>query len=165
MKSKAILKILVSRPSAHHFRRAHQEKNIVFISLNLIYFPLQLIAFGESRSIILIKIRLYPISRSASMIEIHFTWYVENVKLFLSRTSQYQLVEKIENKSKIARAHYFFNFQRTINKRFLCGLILLFCLNWILKQNANIKNPLYRIFKRRLFSQYIRQGKWEVTMV
>ena len=33
------------------------------------------------------------------MIEIHFT-YVENVKLFLSQKSQFDLIEKIENKNK-----------------------------------------------------------------
>ena len=33
------------------------------------------------------------------MIEIHFS-YVENVKLFLSQKSQFDLVEKIKNKNK-----------------------------------------------------------------
>ena len=46
------------------------------------------------------KIRFYPILRSASMIEIHFSWYVENVKLFLSQKSQFDLAEKIKNKNK-----------------------------------------------------------------
>ena len=59
--------------------------------------------FGESRSILsftFIKIRFYPILRSTCMIEIHFTWYVENVKLFFSQKSQIDLVEKIKNKDK-----------------------------------------------------------------
>ena len=34
------------------------------------------------------------------MIEIHFTWYVENVKLFLSQKSKFDLVEKLKNKNK-----------------------------------------------------------------
>ena len=34
------------------------------------------------------------------MIEIHFTWYVENVKSFLSQKSQFDIVEKIKNKNK-----------------------------------------------------------------
>ena len=34
------------------------------------------------------------------MIEIHFSWYVENVKLFLSQKSQFDLVEKIKNENK-----------------------------------------------------------------
>ena len=46
------------------------------------------------------KIRFYPILRSASMIEIHFSWYVGNVKLFLSQKSKFDLVEKIKNKTK-----------------------------------------------------------------
>ena len=59
--------------------------------------------FGESRSnlpITLIKIRFYPILWSTSMIEIHFTWYVKNVKSFLSQKSLTDLVEKIKNKNK-----------------------------------------------------------------
>ena len=90
------------------------------------YLALQLIVFGESRSIYpftLIKIRFYPILRSTSMIEIHFLWYGENVRLFLSQKSQYDLVEKIKNKIKNARAHHFLNLLRTGNKKFfLCGL-------------------------------------------
>ena len=73
------------------------------MSLNLMYLTLQLIFFGESRSIlsfILIKICFYLILRSASMIEIHFTWYVENVKLLLSEKSQFKPEEKIKNKNK-----------------------------------------------------------------
>ena len=50
------------------------------------------------------------------MIEMHFKWYVENVKLFLSQKSQFDLVEKI--KTKIARVHHFFNLQRTGNKNY-----------------------------------------------
>ena len=34
------------------------------------------------------------------MIEIHFSWYVENVRLFLSQKSQFELEEKIKNKIK-----------------------------------------------------------------
>ena len=59
--------------------------------------------FGESRSIlsyILIKIPFYPILRSASMVEIHFTWHVENLKLFFSQKSQFDLVENIKNQNK-----------------------------------------------------------------
>ena len=57
------------------------------------------------------------------MIEIHFSWYVENLNLFLSQKSQFDLVKKIKKiKIKIARAHHFFNFQRTGKKTFLCGL-------------------------------------------
>ena len=95
------------------------RKILFFIALNLMYLALQLIFFGESRSVLsfmLIKLRFYPILRSSSMIEIHFTWYVENAKLFLSQKSQFDLVEKI--KIKNARAHHFFNLQRTANKIF-----------------------------------------------
>ena len=62
------------------------------------YLALQLIVFGDSRSIlpfILIKICSYPILRPASMIEINFTWYVKIVKLLLSQKSQFDHVEKI----------------------------------------------------------------------
>ena len=41
---------------------------------------------------------------------------MENVRLFLSKKSQFGLVEKIKIKS--ARAHHFFNLQRTGNKNF-----------------------------------------------
>ena len=34
------------------------------------------------------------------MIEIHCTWYVENVKLFLSQQSHFDLVENIKNRNK-----------------------------------------------------------------
>ena len=34
------------------------------------------------------------------MIEIHLAWYVENVKLFLSQKSQFDLIEKVKNKNK-----------------------------------------------------------------
>ena len=68
------------------------------------------------------------------MIEIHFSFYVGNVKLLLSKKSQFKLVEKIEIKIKIARAHHFFNFQRTRNKNFLCGLTFL-------KRRFNIPVP------------------------
>jgi len=117
----------VSRPSAYHFWIAHQEKKLFFISLNLMYLALQLIVFRWKQiyfSFILIEIRLCPILRSTSTIEIHFTWYVENVELFLSQKSQFDLVEKIKNKIRNARAHQFFNLQRTGNKKKnLCGLI------------------------------------------
>ena len=78
-------------------------KILFFIALNFMYLALQLIFFGESRSVLsfmLIKLRFYPILRSSSMIEMHFTWYVENVKLSLSRKSQFDLLEKIKNKDK-----------------------------------------------------------------
>ena len=66
--------------------------------------------------------RFYPVLRSTSMIEIYFTYYVENVTLFLSQKSQFDLVEKIKNKNK-KRTHHFFKLQRTGNKTiFLCGL-------------------------------------------
>ena len=58
---------------------------------------------GESRPIfpfVWIEIRLYPTLWSASTIEIHFTWYVENVKLFLSQKSRFHFVEEIKNKDK-----------------------------------------------------------------
>ena len=34
------------------------------------------------------------------MIEIHFKWYVENVKLFLSQKSRFDFVEEIKNENK-----------------------------------------------------------------
>ena len=34
------------------------------------------------------------------MIEIHLSWYVENIELFLSQKSQFYLVEKIKDKNK-----------------------------------------------------------------
>ena len=42
----------------------------------------------------------------------------QNVKLFLSQKSRFDLVEKIKIKIKIARAHHFFNLQRMGNKKF-----------------------------------------------
>ena len=47
----------------------------------------------------MLKVRFYPILRSTSMIEIHFT-YVENVKLFLSQNLKFNLVEKIKDENK-----------------------------------------------------------------
>ena len=97
-----------------------QEK--FYISLNLMYFALQLIVFRWKQihlSFIVIKIRFYSTLRSASMIEIYFSWYVDNVKLFLSQKSYFDLVEKI--RIKIARAHNFLNLQRTGNNFFLFG--------------------------------------------
>ena len=48
---------------------------------------------------------------------------MENVELFLSQKSQFDLVEKIKNENKNARAHHFLNLPRTGNKKFLlCGL-------------------------------------------
>ena len=84
----------------HHFWRVHEYK--FYFLFNWIWCIWQLF-FGESRyilSFILIKIRFYTTLGSASMIEIHFTWYVENVKLFLSQKSQFDLVEKIKNKNR-----------------------------------------------------------------
>ena len=89
-----IKKFLVSRPSAHYFWRAHQED---FIFRNLC----TLLFFSESRSIlsfILIKIHFYSILRCASMIEIHFSWYVEIVKLFLSQKTSISPCRKDEKK-------------------------------------------------------------------
>ena len=57
------------------------------------------------------KIRFYLILRSVSMIEIHFSWHVDNLKLFLSQKSQFDLIEKIKNENKIALTHHFFNLQ------------------------------------------------------
>ena len=47
---------------------------------------------------------------------------MENVRLFLSQKPQFKLEERIRIKS--ARAHHFFNLQRTGNKKIsICGLI------------------------------------------
>ena len=40
------------------------------------------------------------------MIEIHFTWYVENVQLFFSQKSQFDLVEKMKNKKRMRASHF-----------------------------------------------------------
>ena len=55
---------------------------------------------------------------------------MENVKLFLSQKSQFDLLEKIKNKNKNARAHHFLNLQRTGNKKiFYVALGLIFILS------------------------------------
>ena len=54
------------------------------------------------------------------MIEIHFSRYVENVKSFLSKKSQFELVQKI--KINCTRASLF-NFKKMGNKTFLCGFM------------------------------------------
>ena len=82
--------------------------------------------FGESRFILsfnLIQIRFYPILRSASIIEIHFTGYVENIELFLSQKSQFDLVKKIKNKNtKRTRASLSRSSEDGKQEIFLCAL-------------------------------------------
>ena len=116
-----IRKNLVSRPSAQHFWRAHQEN--FYFSFHWIWcnWHCNQLFFGESTSILsftLIKIRAYPILRSTSMIEIHLSWYVENVKLFLSQKSQFDLVEKIKDKNRM-RASLFQSSEEGNKKSFL----------------------------------------------
>ena len=76
------------------------KKIVILISLYLMYFALQLIFFRWKKIHFSLKLRFYTISRSASTIEIHFSWYVQNVKSFLSQKSRFDLVERIKNENK-----------------------------------------------------------------
>ena len=60
------------------------------------YLALQLIVLPFT----IIEIHFYLILQSPSMIEIHSSWYVGNVELFLSQKSKFDLVEKIQNENK-----------------------------------------------------------------
>ena len=96
-------KVLVSRPSAHHFWRAQQEK--LYFSFHWIWcnWHCNQLFFGESTSILsftLIKIRAYPILRSTSMIEIHLSWYVENVKIISVEKISVSTFREDKNKNR-----------------------------------------------------------------
>ena len=76
------------------------------------------------------------------MIEIHFIWYVEIVKLLLSQKSQFDLVEKMKNKNR-THASLFQSSEDGKQEFFLCGLI---CVRFTSPSNKTLTSQMLSIF-------------------
>ena len=107
-------------PSRHaSLLESPSRKILFFITLTLKYLELQLIVFLWKQIHFVLHFNkncFDPVLRSTSMIEIHISWYEENVKLFLSEKSQFAFRKdkKIEKKSHTPITFSIFRGQETI---------------------------------------------------